>query len=200
MPLPPVVAIHRRSTDTPLGRRHEHLLAGRPQRRPPPIPWGAFERARYPEPALALAAQAQRALAAGEYSAVDLFARIASCLSLNGAPLDLVTAATRIPTDEARHAEYALRMAALCAGHEVSFELARATVNARWKRLVEIEELDVVMLEIAAVSETLAGTLLGACRDGAEDVTVRALFTSILGDEVHQRRAIVTLQSLELVR
>jgi hypothetical protein len=184
----PPVTIRRRTTDTPLARQHERLLAGRPARRPPPIPWDAFDRARYPEPALALAAEAERALAAGEYGAVDLFARLAAALSLHGAPLDIVTAATRIPTDEARHAEYALRMASLCAGREVAFEIDPAAIERGRRPLATIEDLDRAMLETAALSETLAGALIDACRRGAEDPTARALLTSILGDEVHHAR------------
>src|SRR5262249_47554569 len=130
----------------------------------------------------------QRALARGEYSAVDLFARIASALSLNGAPLDIVAAATRIPTDEARHADYALRMASIFEGRDVSIEVDRAAANGRWKASLEIEDVAALMLEIAAISETLAAALIGACRDRASDPVPRALFASILGDEVHHAR------------
>src|SRR4029077_14846660 len=113
---------------TPLARQHEQLLAGRATRRVFAIPWERFDRDAYPEPALALAAQAQRALASGEYAAIDLFGHLASALALHGAPLDIVTAATRIPSDEARHADYALRMASLCAGEDVGFELDSAAL------------------------------------------------------------------------
>src|SRR5215470_1912313 len=113
MSLAPLVPIARHYSGTALSRQHDHEISGRKSRRIHPIPWTRFDRSRYPEDALQIAAQAQRALALGEYGAIDLFARIASGLCLNGAPLDLVTAAARIPADEARHADYALHMAGL---------------------------------------------------------------------------------------
>jgi hypothetical protein len=188
MPLSPVVSIRRILSGTPLSRQHERLVGGRLTRRPVEIPWALFDRSKYPAPALAVAAEAQRALAFGEYTAVDLFARIASAMSLNGVPLDLVTAATRIPGDEARHTDYALRMASLCAGTEVAFEIDRKAMSAHWSRPLEIEDVDTLMLEVAAMSETLAGALIGACQRRATDPVAHALFTAILGDEVHHAR------------
>ena len=182
------VTVRRRTSGTPLARQHEHLLSGRVTRRLSAIPWERFDRARHAEPALALAAQAQRALAGGEYSAIDLFARIASALSLHGAPIDLVTAAARIPSDEARHADYALRMASLCAGTDVGFEIDGAAIARQWTTPIDQEMLDGLMLEVAAISETVAGGLLAACLERATDPVAKALFTSILGDEVHHAR------------
>ncbi len=182
------VTVRRRSSGTPLARQHEHLLAGRSTRRIAAIPWARFDRTRYPEPALALAAHAQRALASGEYSAIDLFARLASALALHGAPLDIVTAAARIPSDEARHTDYALRMASLCAGVEVGFDVDPSAVAKQWTVPLELEEVDGLMLEVSAIGETLAGALLAACQERATDPVARALFTSILGDEVHHAR------------
>src|SRR5262249_20310994 len=101
---------------------------------------------------------------------------------------DIVAAATRILTDEARHADYALRLASLYEGREASFSLERAAVNAHLPAALEIEDVDALMVEVAAISETLAAALIGACRDRARDPVPRALFTSILGDEVHHAR------------
>ena len=98
-----------------------------------------------------------------------------------------MTAATRIPSDEARHADYALRMASLCAGEDVAFEIDRAALP-QVTRPLELEDVDGAMLEVAAMSETLAGALLSACRERATDPVAKALFTSILGDEVHHAR------------
>ena len=117
------VQIRRRLTDTPLARQHDRLLDGRAVRKPISIPWTRFRRADYPEPALALAQKAQTMLATGEYEAVDLFSRIASGLAINGAPIDLVAAATRVVTDEVRHSDYAFRMATLCGAGDVAIEV-----------------------------------------------------------------------------
>src|SRR4051794_34562186 len=113
---PRKLALRRILTETPLARAHDRILAKRARGRTPAIPWDTFDRAQYPKPALALAYDTAAKLALGEYTAVDLFARIASSMAKVGAPFDLIASATCIPTDEIRHADYALRFAALCAG------------------------------------------------------------------------------------
>ena len=99
------IQIRRVLTSTPLARQHELRLEK--DRRRPVIPWASFRRTSYPKAALDLAFNAQLALAAGEYGAVDLFARIASAMALGGAPFDLVAEASRIVNDEIRHADTA---------------------------------------------------------------------------------------------
>src|ERR1700690_2057557 len=109
------------------------MLTGRTTRRIVDIPWSKFDRSKYPEPALALACKAQTMLATGEYEAVELFSRLAAGLALNGAPIDLVAAATRVATDEIRHADYAFRMAALCAGQDdIAIDVRTRRSEARW--------------------------------------------------------------------
>jgi hypothetical protein len=183
--------LRRTLTGTPLSRAHERLVDARPGRQAWPIPWATFARERYPAAALALACQAQMALAEGEYGAVVGFAKVASALALKGAPVDLVALSTRIPADELRHAEYALRMAALLAGRPVSAlelsvdgERLQRADPCRWS-MVELDEL---MASVPAISETLAAALVAACRDCATDPVLRALFSSILADEVHHAR------------
>jgi hypothetical protein len=183
-----VIEIHRVLTGTPLARQHEHQLAGRARRALKPITWRSFDRAKYSAGALALACDAQRALASGEYGAVDLFAHIASALALHGAPFDLVAAATRVPGDEIRHADYAIQFASLLAGRDVSLKFDRAALTQRWEAGVDLERLDALMLDVAAVKETLAAALLSACRARATDPVARALFASIVSDEVHHAR------------
>src|SRR5262244_2318625 len=96
------VQIRRVLTGTPLSREHDRVLGGR-TRKVVEIPWARFDRSKYPAPALALACKAQTMLATGEYEAVDIFSRITSGLAVNGAPIDLVAAATRAAADEIRH-------------------------------------------------------------------------------------------------
>jgi hypothetical protein len=183
-----VVRIRRTLTDGPLARQHEHALAERATRRGHAIPWEKFDRAKYPAPALALAHHAQKMLATGEYGAIDVFARLASALSLNGAPFDLVASAARVPSDEIRHADYAIRLASLFAGSDTELAVDRDNFEQRWQRPIEIDELDVLMCEVPAIGETLAGALLTACQRRASDPTVKAVFTSIVSDEVHHAR------------
>jgi len=181
--------VRRALTETPLARAHDARLAKRANGRTPKIPWERFDRSRHSSEALALSYDAQSRLAMGEYSAVDLFARIASGLSLVGAPFDLIAAATCIPTDEVRHADYAFRFAALCAGKEsVAIPVDAKMLGSRWKKKMDLERLDYEMVEIAAIGETLACALLDACAKRATDPVAKAVYDTILSDEIHHAR------------
>jgi hypothetical protein len=177
--------IRRVLTSTPLARLHEKAVLQRGPRKGVAVPWGSFDRSRYPEAALALAYDAQRMLALGEYSAVSLFARFVDGLARVGAPFDLVSAASRVPQDEIRHADLAFRFAALCAGREVTVE---TTETQRWHDRLTLEDLDSFAIEVVAVGETLACALLQACRDGATDAVAHAIYSNIVADEVHHAR------------
>lgn len=180
--------VRRVFTATPLAKEHERrTLRGR-VRTPRQIPWQAFDRSRYPEPALLLATDAMMGLARGEYGAVDAFSRVASTLARNGAPLDLIAAAAEIPADEIRHAEYALRMASLYAGEEIAIQMAPDSFDMPWGAPAGLEALDILMLELPTISETLAAALIDACRERAKDPVARALFSAITADEVHHLR------------
>ncbi len=189
MPAPEHIRVRRILTETPLARQHDRTLSGRSTRKVVDVPWSKFDRTKYPEPALALACQAQTMLATGEYEAVDLFSRIAAGMVSTGAPIDLVASATRVATDEIRHCDYAFRMAALCGGKDdVAIDMRSGRAQTRWARALDLETLDHMMIEIPAIGEGLACALLAASRARATDVVARPLFTSILGDEVHHTR------------
>ncbi len=182
--------IRRQLTDTPLARQHDLIVRGR-ERRGVTIAWSRFDRSRYPDPALKLANHAQRSLAAGEYGAITLFARIASAMALYGAPMDLVTAAARVPGDEARHADLAMRMAALLAGEgaeESSIVIEQAALERQWQEPLTLEGLDGTMVEVAAIGETLAAALLTSCQRRAVDPVASALFSALVADEIHHAR------------
>jgi hypothetical protein len=180
--------VERRLTDTPLARQHEHALRSSGPRSRKLLPWKSFVRAKYPEGALRVATASQRALALGEYSAVDLFSHLTIDLSLHGAPFDLIAACARAPADELRHADYAIRAAGLFAGEPASAELDREGLGKVLAKRLSLEELDVMMLEVGVMSETLAGALLSACGRSASDPFVRAFFASLVADEVHHAR------------
>jgi len=180
--------VRRHLTSTPLARQHDHALLARGGRSRRAIPWKSFDRSKYPEAALRLAATAQRALALGEYGAVDLFAHMAIDLSLHGAPFDLVASCAKVPSDEMRHADYAMRMATLYAGKPVSVELDREGLAKVLARRMSLEELDVMMLEVGVMSETLAVALLSECARVAKDPLPKAVFASLVVDEVHHAR------------
>ena len=182
------VRVRRALSDTPLGRDHDRALRGEFQRVVKPIPWGEFDRARYPEAALLLARDLHTRLAIGEYSAVGLFAHITSGLALTGAPFDLLAASTRVGSDEIRHAEYCLRMAELCAGESLHIDVDVAALKASVPDATELSNIDFLMFKYAAIGETLAAALLRECRKRASDRVAKALYASLLADEVHHAR------------
>ncbi len=185
---PARVTVRRTLTDTPLARLHDRAVLEHGSRRHKPIPFERFDWTRYPKAALALAFDAQKALALGEYTAVDLFARIASGLALNGAPFDIVAAATRIPTDEIRHADLTFRMARLLGDADVEVKFDRAALDRRWSRPMDLEALDYDIVEVSAIGETLSCALLGECRKRATDPALRGVYASIVADEIHHAR------------
>ena len=176
--------IKRTLTSTPLARIHERTILQRGPRKGMSVPWESFDRSRYPKSALALAYDSQRMLALGEYSAVGLFARFVDGLARIGAPFDIVSAATRVPQDEIRHADLAFRFAALCAERDVTVE---SKDDAAMERL-DAARLDSFAIEVIAIGETLACGLLSECRDGARDPVARAVYSNIVADEVHHAR------------
>jgi hypothetical protein len=188
MPLPERVQVRRVLTGTPLSREHDRARGAR-ARKVVAIPWSKFDRSKYPAPALALACKAQTMLATGEYEAVDIFSRITSGLAVNGAPIDLVAASTRAASDEIRHADYAFRFAALLGGTEdVLIDVRSRRAEERWGAALDLLTLDRMILDIVAVGEALACALISASRGRATDPVAKALFTSILADEVHHTR------------
>lgn len=183
-----VVAVRRSFSETPLRRVHQRAVTLGETRRLRPIPWEKFDRSRYPEEALALAVNQLSALAHGEYLAVEQFARVSAALAMNGAPIDLVAAAARIPADEIRHADHALHMASLCAGSEVTLSVPRPVYDPKAGGSASLERLDMMMLELPTISETLSAALISACAERATDPVVRAVLGQIVADEVHHLR------------
>ncbi|HTQ02451.1 MAG TPA: ferritin-like domain-containing protein [Polyangiaceae bacterium] len=182
------IDVSRTKSKTALARHHERALRGELARVAKPIPWDAFERGRYAEPALALAGDLFTKLAMGEYSAVGLFSQITAGLAFTGAPLDIVAASTRVGSDEIRHAEYCLRMAELCTGGPVSVRIEHEALRASVPAATNLANVDFLVFKYAAIGETLAAALLTECRRRATDPVTRALFGSLAADEVHHAR------------
>jgi len=85
----------------------------------------------------------------------------------------------------------ACQMVATCAGSDVGaveLHVDDAVLAERGAPIRTLEHLDAFMLELPAVSETLATALLQACHDGASDPVARAFFGNIVRDEVHHAR------------
>jgi hypothetical protein len=180
--------VRRTLTKTPLARAHERRVAGGSSHRPKPIPWGALDRTGFPERAIELAVDSYVHLAAGEYGAVQVYGRLTAALALAGVPFDLITASAGIGADEARHADGAMTMAGRLAGADVTVPVDAEALEAPWKGEVGLEDLDRVILHVAAISETLACALMEACLERTTHPTVRALLGNLLADEVCHAR------------
>jgi hypothetical protein len=79
-------------------------------------------------------------------------------------------------------------MAGLLAARDVTITVDRDGLRKRWRNDVAMEDLDVLMVDVAAIGETLACALLAAYFERATDPTVRALFGTLVADEVHHAR------------
>lgn len=170
---------------SPLARHQLRLLTRGPTRQAPAIPFSDFVPAHYAQEALALASDQYGALARGERSAIGLFARLAAALDAFAAPREFVLGATAAAHDEARHAQYCEEFAVRCGFDASEPPAAPAPVEPEPRSLIE---LDVAMLRSVALSETLAATLLMACRRIAREPVARALLTTLIADEIHHAR------------
>src|SRR5262249_30075081 len=153
--------------------------------------WSSFDRKRYPAAALDLAARDQVRLAAGEYEAFVGFSQVSSALALVGAPFDIVSAAARIPSDEIRHAEYALRLASMladCEIGEIPIRVEKAKLAQLSARQWTFEAVDGMMAAVPAISETISAALIAARRAEARHPLVRSVLSTILADEIHHAR------------
>lgn len=177
-----MTVVRRILSGTPLEKSHQR--AQRADR----IAFDAFRRERYPEPALALAADQLQSFAAGEYEVVGSFSRLTAALAFNGAPFDLVSRAAEIPADEIRHADYMLRMASLCAAKEASLRIDPEALRGNWTKPLDLETLDALMIGLPAISETLAFAMLTKAKQLSRDPVVRRLYASVLGDELRHLR------------
>lgn len=183
----PSIQVGRTLSQTPLSRLHGRVLAGKSPRRNKAIPWAAFNRKAYPEPALGLALDLCRGLARGEYAAIGLFSYVTTGLARTGAPLDVILAASSVSSDEARHADYCLAMASKLTEEEVIVDVPVRAVAAGLPE-PDLETVDHLMLEQVAIMETLAAALLTACRRRSSDPVARAFFTALVSDELHHAR------------
>ena len=82
-------------------------------------------------------------------------------------------------------------MTSLLSGTEhvvTTLDVDRALLARRCAKPVSLEDLDVFMLELPAITETIATALLDECRTTARDTVVRAFYANIVRDEVNHAR------------
>jgi hypothetical protein len=183
--------LFRAVTDTPLTRQLAQDVDGSFAQRRIAIPWSAFRARDYPAEALAIATDAMRWLATGEYTAVEGFARMTVAFSWHGVPYDLISACARVPGDEIRHSEIAVRAAERLSGKPAA-QVPLPVEHRRPKKAGEVRctlrELDVQVATLPALLETLAVGLLSEARRRATDPMMKAVYGAVLADEIHHAR------------
>ena len=175
-------AIDLEPTTELLGRFHRTLIDRRVE-----VPWSAFDASSY-SPALVEHARrhwAGRAVA--EYQSTAQFAQLMHRLTLIGAPVELIGAATRLITDECRHAELCAKMADLLGGR-LGYD-----VPARGMSILDEERdpwiaIAKTVLNVCCFGETLSIPMLEALTIVASDPTPQAIARQIASDEEYHSR------------
>lgn len=125
----------------------------------------------------------QRAIA--EYQSTAQFGQLLHRLTLLGAPLDMIGAATRLATDECRHAELCARLAEVLGG-------ARPEIGHKGLSLYDDEELAMAcalsILTVCCFGETLSVPILRTLAIVATDPLAKRVATVIAGDEEYHSR------------
>ena len=130
---------------------------------------------------VAFAARAWTMKGEQEHRSAAVFAEAVSLLLFIGAPLDLVSAFSRVVSDEVLHTELCVRMAAaLGAAPPAPRPLETGPVDAAGRRM---RALRIVLVE-GAIGETISSALFTTGRRIAEEPSIRAALSRILRDEV----------------
>jgi hypothetical protein len=126
----------------------------------------------------------QRAVA--EYQSTAQFAQLLHRLTLLGVPVEMIGAATRLATDECRHAELCARFADALGGCE-----ARVTHDGL-SMFDDAEGLEtqcaLTILTVCCFGETLSVPMLRALSVAATDPLAERVATIIAGDEEYHSR------------
>ena len=157
-----------------------------------PIPWEEFDREAY-EPALLEEARrqwAQRSVA--EYQSTAQFAQLLHRLTLIGAPVEMIGAATRLATDECRHAELCARFADCMGGHDdvrvrggLSLYEPRDGGDGGGELFLACYQ---TILTVCCFGETLSVPILRALYTVATDPVAERCASLIAGDEEYHER------------
>lgn len=148
------------------------------------IDW-AFDATRYDDAAVSRARWEWSARAVAEYESTAQFAQYVHRLTLIGAPVELIGAATRLVTDECRHAELCARLADAMGGR-------RAQVGRDGLQLYDIDDLHVAcaltVLAVCCFGETLSVPMFRALTVVTTDPLAARVATIIAGDEEYHAR------------
>lgn len=152
------------------------------------LPWESFSPAEYDEAVVTDARAWWTELAANELAAVIQFSSVLSALACAQAPLDLLGMTSDFLADECAHVELGARAAMALGGaapRSVDFAQAVATAPSHLSPLQWANER---VLRVSCVAEVLAEAAAARTYLACTEPLPRALYTSILRDEVHHKQ------------
>jgi hypothetical protein len=161
-----------------------HGQVARPRRGT--IRWADFDPSRYPQAAVADAAESWRTRAVQEFHSLALFTQLASQLHLLGAPLDWSGAFARMIADEVRHTELCARLAELLGAKPVTIEARDLHLTSSSGSL----RAHVRQTVVAAfcIGETLSGRMFRRCLRAATVPLAKDVVRAIVDDETFHGR------------
>ena len=164
------------STTEIIGRFHRKLMDRRE------LDWEGFEPESYEEEMVEQARQEWASRAVAEYYSTAQFGQLLHRLCQMGAPVELIGAATRLATDECRHAELCARLADELGGR-AGFEVEAGPLSLH----DEIEDRPLAVyrtiLQVCCFGETLSVPVLEAMHVVANDPLVEEIAGIIAADE-----------------
>lgn len=152
------------------------------------LPWDTLRPGDYPERVVAEARAWWTELAANELAAVIQFSSVLSALACAQAPLDLVGMTSDFLADECAHVELGARAAmALGGAAPRTVDLAQAVAIAP-PHLSPHQWANERVLRVSCVAEVLAEAAAARTYAACTEPLPRALYASILRDEVHHKQ------------
>ncbi len=166
------------------GAAEKRFRRARPEQN---LPWDTLRPSDYDERVLTDARAWWTELAANELAAVIQFSSVLSALARSQAPLDLVGMTSDFLADECEHVELGARAAMTLGGaspRTVDFDQAD---SAPPPELTPAEWAAERVVRVCCVAEVLAEAAAGRTYAACTEPLPRALYASILRDEVHHK-------------
>jgi len=174
-------AIDLGQTTELLARFHRKLM----DRQAPP--WDDFDASAYDEETREHARRQWAGRAVAEYASTAHFAQLIHRLTLLGAPIELIGAATRLCQDECRHAELCARMADLLGGRE-DCPVGPERLSLRDGEPDALLAVYFTILEVCCFGEVLSVPMLRSMEIVADDPLAKAIVNIIGNDEEYHAR------------
>lgn len=159
-------------------------------------PWNTLDPSRYPEALLRRARRSWTEAALQEHCTFLAFGALLQALGEAGAPLSLLSLASRFPGEEVLHVELCARVAAQLGGlAPLRFDPA-AVVPARDPSLTARQWASELVVRVCCVGEALSVPLLAGASQAASHPLTRAVLRTLVEDEaLHGRLGYLFLEA-----